>query len=53
MNLYAEVRRVVCQDDEIAEAKWFHHSDLPNVPPGTAISRWLIDAFIDEMQAGR
>lgn len=40
---------IVCQDDEIAEAKWFHHSDLPNVPPGTAISRWLIDAFIDEM----
>ena len=24
---------------------------LPNVPPGTAISRWLIDAFVNERKA--
>ena len=36
------------RDGEIAEARWFHYRDLPNVPGGTAISRWLIDAFIDE-----
>jgi NAD+ diphosphatase len=40
---------IVCQEGEIADAKWFHYSDLPGVPPGTAISRWLIDHFIDEM----
>ena len=40
---------IVYHDDEIAEARWFHYTDLPNVPPGTAISRWLIDAFIDEV----
>ena len=35
-------------DDEIAEAKWFRYDALPNVPGGTAISRWLIDRFIDQ-----
>ena len=39
------------RDGEIADARWFHYSQLPNVPGGTAISRWLIDAFIDEMKA--
>ena len=38
-------------DGEIAEARWFHYRELPNVPSGTAISRWLINAFIDEMTA--
>ena len=42
---------IVCQDEEIAEARWFRYDALPNVPPGTAISRWLIDDFIDEMTA--
>jgi len=40
---------------QIADARWFHYRDMPNVPGGTAISRWLIDAFIREMsgrQAG-
>lgn len=39
---------IVCQDDEIAEARWFHVRDMPNIPGGTAISRWLIDAFVEE-----
>lgn len=38
-------------DGEIADARWFHFRDLPNVPGATAISRWLIDAFIGEMNA--
>ena len=38
-----------CQEGEIADAQWFHYSKLPGVPPVTAISRWLIDDFIDEM----
>ncbi len=35
-----------CRDEEISEARWFTADDLPNIPPGTAISRWLIDDFI-------
>lgn len=37
---------IVCQEGEIADARWFRYDDLPNVPPATAISRWLIDDFI-------
>jgi NAD+ diphosphatase len=37
-----------CQEGEIADAQWFHYSKMPMVPPGTAISRWLIDAFVNE-----
>ena len=44
---------IVYRDGEIADARWFRFNDLPNVPGGTAISRWLIDAFIAEMQAGQ
>ncbi len=42
---------IVCLDGEIAEARWFHFREMPNVPGATAISRWLINAFIEEMQA--
>lgn len=40
---------IVCHDGEIAEARWFHYREQPNMPGGTAISRWLIDAFVEEM----
>ncbi len=40
---------IAYRDGEIAEARWFHYRELPNVPGGTAISRWLIDAFVEEM----
>ena len=43
---------IACHDGEIADARWFRYDELPNVPSGTAISRWLIDAFIDEVQLG-
>ncbi len=39
---------IVCQDGEIADAQWFRYDALPNVPPGTAISKWLIDAFVEQ-----
>lgn len=39
---------IVCQEGEIADARWFRYDQLPGVPPGTAISRWLIDEFITE-----
>ena len=41
---------IVCEDEEIAEAKWFRYDDLPNVPGTTAISGWLIDAFVKECE---
>lgn len=44
---------IVCQEGEIADAQFFHHAALPNTPGGTAISGWLIDAFVREMQARR
>ena len=43
--------QIVCQEGEIAEARWFHHRQLPNIPGGTAISRWLIDSFVEEMSS--
>lgn len=46
-----ESGEISCQDDEIAEARWFDVDDLPNIPPRSAISRWLIDEFIDEVKA--
>ncbi len=42
---------ILCQEGEIADARWFRYDELPNVPPGTAISRWLIDAFIHQVQS--
>ncbi len=39
---------IVCQAGEIADARWFRASEMPAVPPGTAISRWLIDDFVNE-----
>jgi len=42
---------ILCQEREISEARWFPHDDLPDVPPGTAISRWLIDAFIEDQRS--
>lgn len=35
-----------CQEDEIAEARWFGPDDLPKLPPPTAISRWLIEDWL-------
>ena len=40
---------IVYHDGEIADARWFNYRELPNVPGATAISRWLINAFIVEM----
>ncbi len=39
---------IVCQEDEIAEARWFPLDDLPQIPGKFAISRWLIDAYLDK-----
>jgi NAD+ diphosphatase len=38
---------------EIAEARWFDPDNLPNVPDGISISRWLIDSVCKELREGR
>ena len=48
-----ESGEIVCQEGEIADARWFRYDELPNVPPATAISRWLIDAFVEEVRRVR
>tara|TARA_R110002072_G_scaffold3830_6_gene27360 strand:+ start:35908 stop:36717 length:810 start_codon:yes stop_codon:yes gene_type:complete len=46
-----ESGELVLQEDEISEADWFHHSDLPNIPGPVAISRWLIDVHLHRLGA--
>ena len=41
---------IICEDGEIADARWFHYDALPQLPPPSSISRWLIDAFIEGMR---
>ncbi|MCR9104672.1 MAG: NAD(+) diphosphatase [Gammaproteobacteria bacterium] len=41
---------IVCDQVEIADAQWFHYSDLPLIPPVASISGQLIQAHIDSMQ---
>ncbi len=38
---------IVCQEEEIADAQWFKQDNLPQIPPKTAISGWLIQEFMD------
>jgi NAD+ diphosphatase len=39
---------LVLQEDEIAEAGWFAHDDLPMVPPTMSIAGRMIEAWIAE-----
>ena len=41
---------IVCQASEIADADWFHYSDLPMIPPASSISGQLIQHYIDSLQ---
>lgn len=43
---------IVCQEDEIAEARFFPVDELPQIPPPFAISRWLIDDYLAQVKAG-
>jgi NAD+ diphosphatase len=38
---------IVLQEEEIADARWFNVSDLPDIPGNMAISRWLIDTYLN------
>lgn len=41
---------ITIQEEEIADAKWFHYSDLPNKPAMMSISGWLIADHIKRLE---
>tara|TARA_B100000161_G_scaffold248780_1_gene205898 strand:+ start:420 stop:1250 length:831 start_codon:yes stop_codon:yes gene_type:complete len=41
---------IKCQPGEIADAQWFTKDTLPQTPPKTAISGWLIHEFISQIE---
>jgi len=41
---------IVLQPEEIEDAKWFRHDELPFVPNVNAISRWLIDEYVNRQR---
>lgn len=41
----------VLQDSEIADAKWFHYTDMPHRPANVSISGWLIEDYIRRLTA--
>jgi NAD+ diphosphatase len=43
---------IVPQPEEIEDAQWFDVDSLPGLPMPISISRWLIDAGIDEIRSG-
>ncbi|MDA9679914.1 NAD(+) diphosphatase [Gammaproteobacteria bacterium] len=40
---------LVLQEEEIADAQWFHYNNLPHKPAMMSISGWLINDFIKRM----
>lgn len=40
---------IVCQPEEIADAQWFTKDSMPQTPPKTAISGWLIEEFLEQL----
>ncbi len=48
LGFHAEYDRgeINIQEEEIADAQWFHYTQLPNKPAMMSISGWLIDDFI-------
>lgn len=40
---------IVLQEEEIADAQWFHYKDLPHKPAMMSISGWLINDFIQRL----
>ena len=43
-----ESGEIEADGDEILEARWFRHDDLPMIPPRLSIARRLIDAWIED-----
>ena len=48
LGFHAEYKSgdLILQPEEIADAQWFHYTNLPNKPNQAAISGWLIADFI-------
>lgn len=42
---------IVCDEVEIADAQWFHPSDLPMIPPESSISGQLIAHHIESLKS--
>ncbi|MEE2657992.1 MAG: NAD(+) diphosphatase [Candidatus Latescibacterota bacterium] len=40
-------------EEEIVDAGWFTHDNLPDLPDRVSISRWIIDSFLAASCAGR
>ena len=40
---------IVCDPTEIADASWFHYSDLPMIPPSSSVSGQLIQHYIENL----
>lgn len=38
---------IVLQEEELAEAGWYHKEQLPTLPPGRSIARYLIDEAVE------
>jgi NAD+ diphosphatase len=36
---------IVCDPNEIVDAQWFRHDNLPNIPGKMSIARWLIEEW--------
>lgn len=41
---------IILQEEEIADAQWFHYKDMPNKPAMVSISGWLVAAFIKKIE---
>jgi NAD+ diphosphatase len=41
---------IVCDQTEIADADWFHYSQLPMIPPASSISGQLIQHYIETLK---
>lgn len=41
---------IVCDLTEIADARWFHYSELPMIPPVSSISGQLIQHYIETLK---
>jgi NAD+ diphosphatase len=48
LGFHAQYRsgEIVMQADEIEDARWFAHDDLPLLPPTNSISRYLIELYL-------
>lgn len=45
-----ESGELVLQEEEIADAQWFHYKSLPNKPVMFSISGWLIDNYVRKLE---